>query len=140
LLIFLNQVLIVNRQELWLCVVPLPSSTFGSWRALVRNAEFEQTLMLSKHPPPSNYTDGDVKQAKIICPPTSCSQWTDASQGSIPTRDSSEPTIKVWLDQSPLLWCMMTNLVAGYKPGPTAVSQGNAHVVFDEEDWNRCPW
>lgn len=62
LLIFCKPILIVNRQEWWLCVVPLPSSTFGGWRVLVRNLSRSWCSWIS---PISSRRHGAAKRAKL---------------------------------------------------------------------------
>lgn len=136
LLIFSKHILIANRQELWLCVVPLPSSTFGGWRVLVRNLS---RSWCSRITPISSHRDGAFKRAKLASSlPAATTDLMSLKTSSLPPQSQHRRSDQTRAHFSGVLW--QISWLICYKPGPTAVSQGVAHIVFDEEDWTRCCW
>lgn len=136
LLIFCKHILIVNRQEWWLCVVPLPSSTFGGWRVLVRNLSRSWCSWIT---PIRSHRDGAVKLAKLASSlPAAATDLMSLKTASLPSQSQHIMSDQSTAHFSRVLW--QISWLISYKPGPTAVRQGVAHIIFDEEDWNRCSW
>lgn len=136
LLIFCKHILIVNRQERWLCVVPLPSSISGGWRVLVRNLSRSWCSGIT---PISSHRDGAVKWAKLASSlPAATTDLMSLKTASLPPQSQHIMSDQSRAHFSGVLW--QISWLISYKPGPTAVSQGVAHIVFEKEDWNRCCW